>query len=47
MELYDSESRKFPHPRSPEALSSLARWRGSTVGLGAAEAFELIRDVCS
>ena len=47
MELYDSESRKFPHPRSPEALSILARWRGSTVGLEAAEAFELIRDVCS
>jgi len=45
MELYESEGRAFPHPRSPEALRALAQWRGSTVGLKAAEAFELIRAV--
>lgn len=45
MRLYESESRPFPHPRSPEALRALAQWRGSTAGLAAAEAFELIRKV--
>lgn len=45
MECYDSEARKFPHPRSPEALRAIAvRW-GSVVGCGAAEAFELVRSV--
>ena len=40
---YDSETRKFPHPRSPEALrAAAARW-GSVVGCEAAEAFELVR----
>ena len=45
MELYDSEARQFPHPRSPEALRALARRWGSVVGCEAAEAFELIRAV--
>ena len=46
MELYASELRPFPHPRSPEALRAAAvRW-GSVAGLPAAEAFELIRSVC-
>lgn len=45
MELYESEARPFPHPRSPEALRAVAlRW-GSVVGCEAAEAFELIRAV--
>ena len=45
MQTYESEARPFPHPRSPEALRAQAlRW-GSTVGLGAAEAFQLIREV--
>lgn len=43
MKLYDTEVRRFPHPRSPEALTALARYRGSTVGMEAAEAFALIR----
>ena len=42
MACYDSESRAFPHPRSPESLAALARTRGSQVGLHAAEAFESI-----
>lgn len=36
---YAAEMRAFPHPRSLEAVEHLARWRGATVGVGAAEAF--------
>ena len=43
MQMYESESRACPHPRSPESLRALAQWRGSTVGLRAAEAFQTIR----
>jgi LmbE family N-acetylglucosaminyl deacetylase len=42
---YETEARRFPHPRSPEALEAIARRWGSVVGCGAAEAFELIRAV--
>ena len=42
---YDTETRKFPHPRSPEALRAIATRWGSVAGLPAAEAFELIRSV--
>ncbi len=45
MERYESEARRFPHPRSPEALRTIARRWGTVAGLPAAEAFELIRDV--
>jgi LmbE family N-acetylglucosaminyl deacetylase len=45
MQVYESEVRLFPHPRSPEALrASAVRW-GSVVGLHAAEAFELVREI--
>jgi len=40
---YADETRPFPHPRSTEAVSHLAGWRGATVGVTAAEAFELGR----
>jgi LmbE family N-acetylglucosaminyl deacetylase len=40
---YSSELRDFPHPRSLAAIEHLARWRGASVGLEAAEAFELGR----
>lgn len=43
MECYETEARKFPHPRSPEALRALATRWGSVVGCAAAEAFELVR----
>ena len=42
---YDTETRKFPHPRSAEALRAIATRWGSVAGLPAAEAFELIRSV--
>lgn len=40
---YRSELREFPHPRSLAAVEHLARWRGASVGVPAAEAFELGR----
>jgi LmbE family N-acetylglucosaminyl deacetylase len=45
MECYEDESRKFPHPRSPEALRALATRWGSVAGCVAAEAFDLVRSV--
>jgi LmbE family N-acetylglucosaminyl deacetylase len=45
LQCYDSEMRQFPHPRSYEAVEALARWRGATVGLAAAEAFEVQREI--
>ena len=45
MQLYESEARPFPHPRSPDALRAIAQRWGSVVGLYAAEAFTLIRSV--
>lgn len=45
MAQYESESRRFPHPRSPEALQTLARRWGSVAGLEYVEAFELVRTV--
>ena len=43
MELFVSEIRKFPHPRSSENIKHVARRWGSVSGFNAAEAFELIR----
>jgi LmbE family N-acetylglucosaminyl deacetylase len=43
MQIYESEARPFPHPRSPEALRGTARRWGSVVRLEAVEAFELVR----
>jgi LmbE family N-acetylglucosaminyl deacetylase len=45
MQIYESEAREFPHPRSPEALRAAARRWGSTVGLHAAEAFCCVREI--
>jgi LmbE family N-acetylglucosaminyl deacetylase len=42
---YDTEMRKFPHPRSTEALRAIAARWGSVAGLQAAEVFELVRSV--
>ena len=43
MESYEFEKRKYPHPRSPEALMILAQCRGVIVGKKFAEAFTIIR----
>lgn len=45
LRAYAGEMRPFPHPRSREALEAIARRWGSAAGIGAAEAFELIRSV--
>jgi LmbE family N-acetylglucosaminyl deacetylase len=45
LRAYQTEMRDFPHPRSYETVEMLARLRGSTVGLAAAEAFTVLRDV--
>jgi hypothetical protein len=45
IEAYAEEMRSFPHPRSIEAITALATWRGANVGLTAAEAFMVVREV--
>jgi len=45
LETYQSEMRRWPHPRSLTALEYLAKWRGSTIGVEAAEAFVLGRNL--
>ena len=45
LEAYVSEMRPWPHARSLEALEHLARWRGAQVGVEAAEAFCLLRQM--
>ncbi len=44
MNCFQSQLGVFPDPRSLEAVESLARLRGSTMGAKAAEAFMLIRN---
>ena len=43
MEKYKFETRKFPHPRSPEALRILAQRWGINVGVNYAEVFSIVR----
>jgi len=45
MRCYDRELRPFPHPRSIEAIRSLAVTRGTVCGLPAAEAFVLVSEI--
>jgi LmbE family N-acetylglucosaminyl deacetylase len=45
LRAYVSEIRPFPHPRSVDAVAAAARRWGATVGVDAAEAFELVRRV--
>ena len=42
---YEGEIREFPHPRSIEAVRSLAQWRGAEVGLAAAEAYRVVHEI--
>ena len=43
LEAYAMEMRDWPHTRSIKAVEHLARWRGATVGVEAAEAFMVAR----
>ena len=45
LKVYRSEMKKYPHPRSYKAIEALSRWRGSTAGYKAAEAFILARKI--
>lgn len=45
LEHYASEMREAPHPRSIHGIKTLADWRGLTVGIEAAEAFEVLREI--
>jgi len=44
MGCYQTQLRAAPDARSLEAVEALARWRGSVVGMAAAEAFMVVRD---
>jgi len=45
LEAYAAELRAWPHPRSLRGVEHLAHWRGATVGVDAAEAFILGRQL--
>lgn len=45
MQCYESELKKYPHPRSLEGLKILAQKRGMEVGKNCVEAFMLIREI--
>lgn len=45
LDVYAKELRAWPHPRSIRGIEHLAHWRGATVGVDAAEAFVLGRQL--
>lgn len=45
MNVFQSQLAPFPSARSIEAIEALAKFRGATVSVNAAEAFSLIREV--
>jgi len=45
MESYEFERRKYPHPRSPEALTVRSQYWGVTVGKKSAEVFCIVRTI--
>ena len=45
LEAYADELRAWPHPRSLQGVEHLSHWRGATVGVDAAEAFILGRQL--
>jgi len=45
MSCYRSELQEYPHPRSLKGLRMIAEERGLGVGVGAAEAFRLVREI--
>ena len=45
LDAYAAELRDWPHPRSRQGVEHLTRWRGATVGVNAAEAFMLGRQL--
>lgn len=45
LDAYAQEMRPWPHARSAEGVEALARWRGASIGVAAAEAFMLVRAI--
>lgn len=45
LSFFRSQVKDFPDLRSPEAIEALAKFRGATVNVEAAEAFMLIREI--
>lgn len=45
LRCFTTQLAEFPNPRSLEAVEALAKYRGSTIGVKAAEAFVLIREI--
>ena len=45
LSIYKSQIRDFPDARSLEAVEALAKFRGCTIGVHAAEAFVLVRKI--
>jgi LmbE family N-acetylglucosaminyl deacetylase len=45
LDVYAAELHAWPHPRSRQGVEHLAHWRGATVGVDAAEAFMLGRQL--
>jgi N-acetylglucosamine malate deacetylase 1 len=45
LNIYAAELRDWPHPRSQRGVEHLAKWRGATIGVDAAEAFILGREI--
>ena len=45
LHCYQREKRQFPHPRSDKAVEILAMKRGSEVGINAAEAFTVLKEL--
>ena len=43
--MYKSEIKKYPFPRSSEGIKTLAMYRGMQAGVKYAEAFKLIRQI--
>ena len=45
MSLYESEAQHDPLPRAASAIRALARFRGASIGVEYAEAFQLVREL--
>ena len=45
LQCYKSQVADFPNPRSLEAITALAKYRGATVGLETAEALAVVREI--
>ena len=44
-DCYKSQIKPFPDPRSLETIKALATWRGASIGVRAAEAFVVVRQI--